>query len=256
MADKRKLTRTATPGIYRRHAGGCKGKRCRCPYVVVWKDHDGKQHKQLFPRFEDAKEFKASIDSGARTRRPLSSQTVGDYFPGWLENYRGRTSRGLEESSRREYEISFQHHILPLPIARTRMRDLAAPDLKEWFAGLERRGCSPNTIRKTRAALGAMLADALEDGAVVVNAAAGVRYVPSASQQRKHPRRKRRALTAADVIAILGAMEERWQLFFLLLVQTGVRIGSCSDSPGSMSISATIRTSSWPSRCTRASASA
>ena len=150
---------------------------------------------------------------------------MGDYFPGWLENYRGRTSRGLEESSRREYEISFQHHILPLPIARTRMRDLAAPDLKEWFAGLERRGCSPNTIRKTRAALGAMLADALEDGAVVVNAAAGVRYVPSASQQRKHPRRKRRALTAADVIAILGAMEERWQLFFLLLVQTGVRIG-------------------------------
>jgi integrase len=43
--------------------------------------------------------------------------------------------------------------------------------------------------------------------------------------QRHHPKRSRRKLTAADVIAILGAMDEQWRAFFMLLVQTGVRIG-------------------------------
>ena len=224
--DTRRLEKTAERGVYRRHAAGCeRTKRCRCPYVVCWKDRDGTQHKQFFGRFDDAREFHGSIVSGARTRRPLSSKTVADYYPGWLESYRGRTARGLEESTRREYETSFRLHVLPLAIARVRMRDLQAPDLKDWFAALERQGCSPNTIRKARAALAAMLADALEDGAVSVNAAAGVRYVPTASTQRRHPKRPRRKLTAEDVARILAAMGEQWQAFFTLLVQSGARIG-------------------------------
>ncbi|MGH2744507.1 MAG: site-specific integrase, partial [Thermoleophilaceae bacterium] len=51
------------------------------------------------------------------------------------------------------------------------------------------------------------------------------RYVASAEAQRRHPRRKRRELTAADVIEILNAMPERWRAFFTMLAQTGVRIG-------------------------------
>jgi integrase len=223
--DRRRLEPVKNnPGIYRRHAEGCDRRRCRCPYVVRWKDRDGRGHKQMFPRLDVAQEFKRE-QARKGTRRPLSSATVADHFPGWLENYRGRTSRGLEESSRREFETSFRLHIAPLSIAHIRMRDLGAPDLKEWFSALERRACSPNTIRKARAALAAMLADALEDGAITVNPAAGVRYVPSASTQREHPKREHRELTAADVKAILAVMEDRWQLFFLLLVQTGVRIG-------------------------------
>jgi integrase len=226
MGDTRNLeTVKNNPGIYRRHSDSCtRNGRCACVYVVRWKDRDGRGHKQMFPSLELAREFKRGL-SAKSSRRPLSSKTVGDYFPTWLESYRGRTTRGLEESSRREYETSFRLHILPLTIARIRMRELGAPDLKDWFSDLERQRCSPNTIRKARAALAAMLADALEDGAIAVNAAAGVRYVPSAAVQRNHPKRSRRKLTAADVIAILGAMDEQWRAFFMLLVQTGVRIG-------------------------------
>jgi integrase len=43
--------------------------------------------------------------------------------------------------------------------------------------------------------------------------------------QRRHPRRRRRELTAADVVEILNAMPERWRAFFTMLAQTGVRIG-------------------------------
>jgi integrase len=223
--DARKLERTRHPGIYRRHAGSCPGNgRCKCPYVVRWKDR-GQPRKQMFPTLDLAREFKGALDSGKGTRRPLSSVTLGAYFPAWLERFRGRTSRGLEESSRREYEISGRLHILPLPISRMRMRDVAAPDVRDWLVELERRGCSPTTIRKAKAALAVMLACAVEDGDIAANPAAGVRYVPSDKAKRQHPKPKRRKLTARDVSAILGAMDDRWQAFFLLLVQTGCRVG-------------------------------
>ncbi len=225
MADDRTLERTSSPGIYRRHTNGCKGNgRCKCPYVAVWRDR-GAQRKQMFATFELAREFKGGVASGKTSRRPLSSDTVGAHYEGWIANYRGRTARGLEESTRREYEISFRLHILPLPIARLRMRDLSAPDVRDWLAQLERRGASPSTIRRAKAALSVMLACAVEDGDIGSNPAAGVRYVPTERAKRQHPKRPERKLTAADVVAILEAMPEQWRAFFTVLAQTGVRIG-------------------------------
>jgi integrase len=225
MSDTRKLEKTTQPGIYRRHASTCKvNGRCRCPYVVVWKQ-GGSQHKQMFPTWELAREFKGGLDSGKTTRRPLSSETVAEYFKPWLAGYRGRTARGLEESTRREYEISGRLHVLPLPIARLRLRDLGAPDVRDWLGQLERRGASPITIRKAKAALSVMLACAVEDGDLSSNPAAGVRYVPTEQAKREHPKVKRRQLTAADVVAILNAMPEEWRAAFTLLAQSGMRIG-------------------------------
>jgi integrase len=225
MADDRRLERTGTPGIYRRHTGGCKRNgRCRCSYVVVWKQ-GGSQHKQMFGTFDLAREFKGALDSGKTTRRPLSSKTVADYYEGWLPSFRGRTSRGLDDTTREVYVASFRLHILKLPIARIRMRDLAAPDVRDWMRDLELRGASPSVVRNARAALSVMLGCAVEDGDLGSNPAAGVRYVPSEQAKRAHPKRKRRALTAADVQAILEAVDEEWRAFFMLLVQTGVRVG-------------------------------
>jgi hypothetical protein len=223
--DSRKLERTKHPGIYRRHANGCtRSGRCHCPYVVRFKDRDGASRKQIFPTLERAREFKGSIDSGAATRQQRSSETAGNYYPDWIANYRGRTKRELQESSRREFTTSFEHHILPLGIAKIRMRDLQAPDLKQWFKALEKRGASPNTIRKARAALATMLADALEDGAITVNPAAGVRYVPDEQALERHPKRRHKALTAADVLKVLAAMPGQWQAFFTLLAAVPARL--------------------------------
>lgn len=225
MADERKLEKTNVPGVFRRHASGCtRNGRCKCPYVVRWKDR-GQGHKQYFSTFELAREFKGGISSGKGIRRPLSSLTVRDYYEGWLPRYRGRTARGLEDSTRSEYETSFRLHILSLAIARIRMRDLGAPDVRDWLADAERRGATPSTIRRAKAALSVMLASAVEDGDLASNPAAGVRYVPSEAAKRRHPKRKPRALTAEDVVTILNAMPEEWRAFFTMLVQTGVRVG-------------------------------
>ncbi len=225
MADDRKLEKTSLPGVYRRHAGACKRNgRCHCPYVHVWRDR-GRQHKQMFPTWELVREHKGEVASGKVSRRPQSSVTIADYYDGWLPRYRGRTSRGLEDATRREYEISFRLHILPLSISRLRMRDVGAPDVRDWLFEMEQRGDTPSTIRRAKAALSVMFACAVEDGDLPANPAAGVRYVPTEQAMRQHLPRKRRSLTAADVVAILNVMPEGWRAFFMMLAQTGVRIG-------------------------------
>lgn len=221
--DTRKLEKTKTPGVYRRHASGCRGK-CRCPYIVRWKSQ-GVSHKEFFSTYELARERKGSLASGKTTRRPLSSETIADYYASWIVAYRGRTSRGLSESTRREYEISFRLHVLTDRIARVRLRDLAAPDVRDWFERMEKRGASPSTIKRARVSLRVMLACAVGDGEIGSNPAADVRYVPTEDAKRRHARRKTRKLSAADIVAILNAMPESWRAFFTLLAQSGVRIG-------------------------------
>jgi hypothetical protein len=68
------------------------------------------------------------------------------------------------------------------------MRDLVAPDVRDWLGQLERRGATPSTIRRAKAALSVMLACALEDGDLGSNPAGwrearAVRYREAAAPQ-------------------------------------------------------------------------
>ncbi|HTA32988.1 MAG TPA: tyrosine-type recombinase/integrase [Solirubrobacteraceae bacterium] len=225
MADTRKLEKTSTAGIYRRHAASCKRNgRCKCSYVVRWKENS-KGHNRLFPTFDLAREFKGEMASGKVSRKPLSSETVGGYYEGWIGGYRGRTVRGVQASTVREYKISFEHHVLPLAIARTKLRDLTPSAVREWFVQLERRNASPATIKRARIALRVMLACAVEDDDITSNAAADVRYIPTEDARARHTKPEPKKLTAADIVAILQAMPEQWRAFFFMLAQTGVRVG-------------------------------
>lgn len=225
--DTRKLEPVKNqPGIYRRHSAACtRPKRgCDCSYVVVWKA-GSKQHKQMFATLDLAREHKRGIGPGLATRQPLTSDTVADYYAGWIDNYRGRTARGVQASTTREYRISFEHHVLKLPIARMRLRDLTPSVVKGWFAELERRGASPATIKRARIALRVMLADAVENDEITSNAAADARYIPTEAVQVRHAKPEPRRLGEKDVVAILQAMSGQWQVFFYMLAQTGVRVG-------------------------------
>ena len=123
--DARKLERTTVPGVYRRHAENCKRPRvCGCPYVVVWKA-GGKQHKQMFAKMEEAREHKRGIGPGQASRQPLSKETVAGYYEGWIDGYRGRTTRGVQDSTTRAYRISFEH---PHPAVADRANQAARPD--------------------------------------------------------------------------------------------------------------------------------
>jgi integrase len=196
------------PGIYQRGNS----------YVVRWK-HRGQSHKRYFTKFAEAREFKRGLHGTAK--QPTTKQTVADYFEGWITTYRGRTSRGLEETTREGYRHSFTAHVLPFPLARERLRDVTSRDVSDWFTELERKNVKPPSIRKAKAALSAMLATAAQAGDIPANPVIGVRYVPTNAQ----PKRKRRTLTVEDVDSILRKLPSEWRLFFELLAQSGCRVG-------------------------------
>jgi hypothetical protein len=106
-----------------------------------------------------------------------------------------------------------------------KMRDLAPMDVRSWCEQLERRGVSPRSIKHAKLALGLMFSCAAEDGAVGGNPVKVVTYIPSPEARAEHPQRQPKKMGRDDVLAVLAAMPELWQTFFLLLLQSGMRIG-------------------------------
>lgn len=226
VKDSRTLRKTSSDGIYRRCSKGCPPDACKCtggPYTVRWKAGT-KSLKRSFATFDLAKDHKDKLGAGTRSRKPQTKATVAEYFEMWLPSYRGRTSKGLDDATREEYARSFRLHILPLTIARIRMRDLDGRDVNDWLVEVEQRGASPWTIRNAKAALRAMIATAVQFDGIERNVVIGVRYVPTQKAKDAHPIRKHRQLSADDITRIMGALPEEWRAFFMLQAQCGLRI--------------------------------
>jgi integrase len=200
------MERTRYPGVYKR------GSR----YVVVWQ-HREKQHKSFHRTLAEAREAKGQRQAGERT--PASRATFEDYARGWLDSYRGRTSRGLGDRTRDDYRRTFRLYTLPY-FRGYRIAEVEPRDVREFVRHLEGRGLGPASVRKVLAPLKAMYAEALDDGAVRSNPTAGVRV----TGRRGENAREIRAMTRAELAAFLRECSGEWRLFFELLAHTGLRI--------------------------------
>lgn len=213
-----KLTKTSTPGIFRRHRQDCPGGRCDCSYVVVWR-HRGRQSTETFPTFAQAREAKAQRDAG--DSRPASKTRFEDYFAEWIESYSGRTARGFSETSRSLYRRSIEDHVLS-PWRTWRLAEIEARDVRALYAELRTADVSSSGIRGLRAALSALFATAVEDGLLRSNPVQGVRIPASGSQEPPADRAK--ALTREELRTLLAATPGEWRLFVEFLTHTGLRI--------------------------------
>ena len=213
------MERTNIPGVFRRHGTGCNGKRCTCPYVVVWR-HRGRQVRQTFRTFAEAREAKGNRDAGER--RPVTRVRFGDYFDDWIESYAGRTARGFSETTRPEYRRPIERYALPR-WASWRIMDVEPADVRELFGDMRRRGATTAAIKKLKAALSAMFATAVEDGQVRSNPVQGVR-VPLVASDERESEREVKALTRAELAIFLAALPDEWRLFYEFLAHTGLRI--------------------------------
>src|SRR5262245_61297111 len=95
-----KMVRTNTPGVYH------KGNR----WMVTWQD-GGRQRKESFRTYAEAREAKARRSGG--DRRKVHRVKLGVYADRWIVNYRGRTSRGFEETTRERYREEVECRIKP-----------------------------------------------------------------------------------------------------------------------------------------------
>ena len=204
LKDTRKLETTSAAGIYRRHAERCRRNgRCKCSYVVGGRRR-ATGTTRCSPTFELAREFKGAMDSGKTTRKPLSSDTDRGYYELAAELPRPHRPAGLRTSTLREYGISFEHHILPLPIARTKLRDLTRQTYATGLPSLERRrrvaGHDPPREIALRSCSRARVARRRPR----VQPRRGRPLRPDRGRDRAQARQTRaEQLTAADVVAIL-----------------------------------------------------
>ena len=214
-----KLTKTQTPGVYRRHAKGCDGaRRCDCSYVVVW-DHRGRQRTETFRTLAEAREAKGNRDAG--DTRPTSRVRFGDYFKEWIESYAGRTSRGFSETTRPEYRRSIANHAVPV-WKGWKLAEIEPADVRELFGGMRREEATTSQIKKLRAALSALFATAVDDGLRRSNPVQGVR-IPAGGQEEPEDERVK-ALTRGELRRLMLEIPEDWRLFFEFLTVTGLRI--------------------------------
>jgi integrase len=212
-----KLTKTNTPGIYRRHKKDCGGGRCDCAYVVVWR-HRGKQHKETFRTLAEAREGQGKRHAGEA--RPSSKVTLEAYFAEWIKTYSGRTAQGLSDRSRSLYRRAIEDRVLS-EWGTWRLEEVEPVDVRRLYAKLRDEDVSTSVLRLVRAAVSAMFATAVEDGILRTSPVAGVR-IPGAPQTDAEEPAK--ALTKAELRLFLVAVGEDWELFFLFLAQTGLRI--------------------------------
>jgi len=232
--DPRKLDKTSTPGIYKRVTPGMDKRGAR--YVVRYRDPAGKDRKKLARTLAEARVLQAQLVSDVSRGEwmPLKRVAFDDYARSWIATYNGRTSSGIRESTLVEYRRA-----LGLTEAGERRADgigavphfgaqflaaIAPRDVKAWLRGLSEAGASPSTVRTYLAPLRALFADAVEEGLIRANPAAGLR-LPRPTVREDETEERTKALTEKELRALVLAAPKEWKLLVRFLAATGLRLG-------------------------------
>lgn len=231
MADDRKLERTNVPGIYKR------GNR----YVVIERDNRGKQVKRFAQTLQEARNAKAALraDVARGEFRPNSQTPFVSYAREWVKTYAGRTSRGLKEQTRKDYEaalerVEFAEHFRGLKVS-----EVEASDLETYAEKLKGNGLTPRTVRNLILPLRLCLATAHQRRHIRFNPFAGVKVAAAMGTGTKEE--DVRALSEAEIAALLASFDKaahepgltqselhnirETRFLTVFLLQTGCRIG-------------------------------
>ncbi len=166
--------------------------------------------------------------------QPLKKIAFDDYARSWIASYNGRTSGGIRESTLVEYRraIGITEHgetredgIGAIPHFGSQLLAAISPrDVKSYLRELADEGSSASTVRTYLAPLRAMFADAVEEGLLRSNPAAGLRLPrPAVADEEAEERAK--ALTEAELRKLIVATPKEWKLLVRLLAATGLRLG-------------------------------
>lgn len=241
-----KLEKTRWPGIYRR------GER----WAYEWTDTAGKRRRGTANTREEASALKAEEEAraaqgelgaaGVRSRLTVAAYAL-DVFGADVDRakdvkpargrYQGRRG-AIRQATLDDYRRDIEHYVLPTLGAKP-LGKLTPPDLHRLFATLAAREgkayLADRTLRRIFAPLSAMLATAVEEGALAHNVARDVRLPSGRDRLRRFEADDQedaadpqpgnaRALTRQQVADFLLVVDPRWRLFFELLATTGLRL--------------------------------
>ena len=175
---------------------------------------------------EDAENALAAFQLKVPSAAPLSGVTVGEYADRWL----GDVAANLAPKSLTSYRETLQRHIRPtlgpVPLVAVQRAQVKALLTEKRATGLGK-----NSLRIIRATISVMLNDAVEDGILITNPAAGIgrgRRKRGDAMTQTERRQQIRPLTLEQLAAFLRAASagpRREATLFLALADAGLRPG-------------------------------
>jgi integrase len=203
-------------------------------WVVDYVDQAGKRRLKTFARKKSADSFdttaKSEVRAGIHTP-DSASITVGEAGDRWLT---ACENAGLERTTVDAYRSHVDLHIKPF-LGSRKLSQLTVPIVTEFERNL-RDGTdsepprSDAMVKRVRSDLGALLANAQEEGLVVRNVVREVRSRRRRGKERQSERRRKRKLrvgvdipTPQEIRAIVGALEGDWRPLLLTVIFTGLR---------------------------------
>lgn len=187
----------------------------RTTWLVRWRDAAGKSKKKSFAKESEAKRYRTTVESsvlaGSYVDPARSRVTVGQWAEQWMA-----TRAHLKPKTLSSYRSLLRTRVLPT-WATVPLSKVAYSDVVAWVAGMRAEGLSASRIRQSYHLLTSMLDDAVKDGRLPRNPAAGV-------DLPRLPSSERRYLTHEQVDALADAAGP-YRVLVLVLAYCGLRWG-------------------------------
>jgi integrase len=182
-------------------------------YDVRYRTPSGEARRETFKREVDAKRRRTKLDNaiedGAFVDRNRAKVTVGPWANLWLD-----AQADLSPTTRNRYQGIIDTHIRP-KWGNVQLSSVTHAEVQRWLTHLE---LAPASVRKVHRVLSMVLAYAVKDGRLAINAAAGV-SLPRVQHAEK------RFLTHQQIADLADACGEEYRLAVLFLAYTGLRWG-------------------------------
>lgn len=203
-------------------------------WVVDYIDQGGKRRLKTFARKKDADSYdttaKGEIKAGVHTP-DSESITIAEAGERWIT---ACESAGLERTTIDSYRSHLDLHIKPFLGAR-RLSQLSIPMVRQFETDLRdgtdtEKPRSPAMVKRVRSDLGALIANAQEEGLVARNAVREIRAKRRRGKERQAERRRKPKLrvgvdipTPQEVRSIVAVLKGDWRPLLLTLIFTGLR---------------------------------
>jgi integrase len=203
-------------------------------WVVNYTDQAGKRRLKTFRKKKVADDFDAIVQTELKIgiQTPDSSSiTVAKAGDRWIEACK---SAGLERTTIDAYSSHLELHIKPFLGAR-KLSQLSVPMVTDWERKLRsgtdvEKPRSPAMVKRVRADLGALLANAQEEGLVARNVVREVRANRRRGKERQAEKRAKPKLrvgvdipTPEEIRKIVNKLQGKWRPLLLTVIFSGLR---------------------------------
>lgn len=132
-------------------------------WIITYADRNGQRCQETFSQKKVADARYVEVKSGLRAGThvaPSKSVTVAEAGESWL---RAAAANELERSTIKTYREQLNYHIIPF-VGRLKLSEVSPAVVRGLEVELRARGRSGSTTRRVISSLGALLADAQEQG--------------------------------------------------------------------------------------------